>query len=208
MASHWKGEGRMSDRGLMFPIIGAVIMSIVVFLIRLGTGHFPSPVLLVSLYLIGIGSGLVRARLDRLGPFDGQLGSPWFESDLHAALTREVARALRFRRQLTVAAVRTEGGPGVDWSDYLRLADQAFHCRNGWSILILAETSTEGAARMMERVEVDLGREIHGALLAPDANLPIAEQIERDLLALLTDPAVSPGAAGRGLWRRYQPAST
>jgi hypothetical protein len=198
----------MSDRGLMFPIIGAVITTIIVFLFRLGTGHFPNPILLASLYLIGVGSGLIRARLDRLGPFDGLLGSPWFESDLHAALTREVARSLRFRRELTVAAVRTESDAGFDWSDYLRLADQSFKCRNGWSVLILVETSLEGASRMMERVEVELGREIHGALLTPDANLPVAKQIERDLMALLTDPEVSPGVANRGLWRRYQPAST
>lgn len=204
----WKGEGRMSDRGLMFPIIGAVVTTIIVFLFRFGTGHFPNPILLASLYLIGVGSGLIRARLDRLGPFDGQLGSPWFESDLHAALTREVARALRFQRQLTVAAVRTEGSSGIDWSDHLRLADQAFTCRNGWSILILVETSLDGAARMMERVEIELGSELHGALLVPDAGPQIAGQIERDLMALLTDPAVSPGVTGRGLLRRYQPAAT
>jgi uncharacterized membrane protein len=198
----------MSDRGLMFPIIGAVSSTIIAVLYRLGTGHFPNPIMLASLYLVGVGIGLIRARLDRLGPFGGLLGTPWFESDLHAALTREVARSLRFRRQLTVAAIRSQGATGVDWSDYLRLADQAFTCRNGWSILILAETPAEGAVKMMERVEAELGSELHAALLVPDVDVPIAKQIERDLMGLLTDPAISPNAGTRGLRRRYQPASS
>ena len=198
----------MSDRGLMFPIIGALTTTIIVMLYRFATGSFPNPVVLASLYLIGIGIGLIRARLDRLGPFNGHLGTPWFESDLHATLSREVSRALRFRRQLTVAAVRSGAGVDVDWSDHLRLADQAFNCRNGWSILILAETPPVGALKMMERVETALGSELHAALLIPDPTLSVGLQIERDLMGLLADPSISPNAGLRGLRQRYELAGS
>src|SRR3954452_12084608 len=101
-----------------------------VYLLRMALGYWPNPVIVVGVMLMSVGATMVVGRFSRLGPFDGELGSPWFENEVRETLLYEADRAMRYGRELTVAAVRR--GPAIEsWEPAIRSVDSAIACRHG-----------------------------------------------------------------------------
>jgi hypothetical protein len=150
--------------------------------VHLFTGSYPNPVIIANLYLMGLGLGLVVARVGRLGPFEGLLGSPWFEAGIQELLTREAARALRYERDLTVVALRSTSGRKIDFQRNVRATDQVVSCRDGWHLLVLPETDRVSALLLLRQICAETV--IQAALVAPDAERP-RHRIETELLALM-----------------------
>lgn len=167
-------------------------VSTIVFIDRAATGTLPNPIALANLYVIGIGTGLIMARVGRLGPFEGVLGMPWFESRIEETLAREAARATRFNRDLTVAATRQTSGRKLDWQEHARDTDQVINCRDGWTLLILPETDQAGALILLRRICAAEGVDFRAALVSPDPDRPRVH-LGEELTALITRSA-SPGS--------------
>src|SRR5690606_8601541 len=138
-------SAEITDRGLLYPILGVATVSAVILSTLFVSGNLPSPITIANLYLMGLGIGLVVARIGRLGPFEGILGSPWFESRVQETLARETARALRYDRDLTVVAIRPAPGQRLELQRSIRATDQLVRCRGGWNLLILPETDQASA---------------------------------------------------------------
>jgi hypothetical protein len=94
---------------------------------------------------------MVCARFSRLGPFEGELGAPWFENDLNETLSWEYDRAARYGRIVTVIVLRQRPG-ATHWDAVVRAVDRVIGCRNNWMIMILPETTREGALSMLHRL--------------------------------------------------------
>ena len=127
---------------------------------RLVLGSWPSPVIYYSLVIVGLGAALVTVRYGRLGPFEGELGTPSTETQVRDELLREADRAARYNRELSIVAVRQMGGAPVLWTSAGRRVDTVFPCRRGLFVLLLPETSSEGAVNLLRRV-----RELYAATL-------------------------------------------
>lgn len=154
---------------MVYPLVGALTAACMISLAVLTTGRAPNLIAAVSLLLVGIGAGLIVARFGRLGPFDGRLGAPWFESHLRDTLFRESARAARFQRELSILAVRQTSAGALSWRTLTRPTDEAFHCRNGWTVIMLPETTGEQALTLLRRATVDHPEMVQAILLSPNA---------------------------------------
>lgn len=181
---------------MLYPLLGVIAVSCVVAIDLIVTGTPPNPILLANLYAIGTGTGLILARIGRLGPFGGVLGMPWFESRLDETLAREAARAMRFERDLTIAAVRQTSEPKIDWRDHARATDQVIVCRDGWMILILPETDLASALILLRRVRAVENVDFHAALVNPDPDRPRA-LLGAELAALIRQSTL-PGSIAVG----------
>lgn len=168
--------------------MGAGAALLVIIILSIVLRNMPGPGIVASLMLIGTGIGLVVARFGNAGPFQGELGSPWFEADLADILKREIARAARFDRDLSFVVVRQLGGNPVEWTDVVRDADQVFACRNGWSVLVLAETSKDGAQRMIERATVDVNARVQAVIMDPSITSHDPKKLGKALTELLRNP--------------------
>ena len=142
----------ITDRGLLYPVLGLATASSIVLAFQLYSGHYPDPAAIANLYLVGLGIGFVLARVGRLGPYGGTLGMPWRESRIDELLTRESARARRFGRDLTVIGVKEVGARGMDLYGSVRATDQVIECRSGWKLVVLPETDDKGAQLLLRRL--------------------------------------------------------
>ena len=166
----------------MYPILGVSIATGVIAVAYLLSGGFPNPISIANIYLVGLGLGLVVARLWKLGPFEGALGSPWFESEVQETLSREALRAQRYGRELAVAVVRPADRTALDLRRLVRATDQIIECRDGWSILILPETSPEGAMLLLR--QIGASRRILASVTAPERGRT-NQHLETSLLELI-----------------------
>ena len=82
---------------------GGVLLA---FLLRVAVGNWPNATVVAGLGLVSFGAVLVVSRFSRLGPFRGELGSPWAESELREHVVSEANRAARYARPMSVVAVR------------------------------------------------------------------------------------------------------
>lgn len=129
----------------------AIAGVLLAYLIRLMVGGWPSATVVASVALMSVGAVLVVSRFSRLGPFRGELGSPWAESELRENVVSEAQRAARYARPLSVVAVRT-CGQSAGWETVVRGVDRVVNCRGGWMVLILPETDARGAMTLMRRI--------------------------------------------------------
>jgi hypothetical protein len=128
--------------------VGGVLLA---YLIRVLVGNWPSATVVAGLGLVSVGAVLVVSRFSRLGPFRGELGSPWVESDLREHVLSEANRAARYARPMSVVAVRALGQT-AGWETAMRSVDRVVSCRGGWTVLILPETDALGAMTLMRRI--------------------------------------------------------
>lgn len=128
-------------------------------------GDRVSPVVFYALLLIGLGAGLVAIRIGRVGPFNGELGSPRFETDLRDRILSEVDRATRYDRDFSVLAVRQVGG-NDHWRASVRGADNIIACRRGLAIVLLPETSRGGALMLLRRALMESPSVVQAALVS------------------------------------------
>lgn len=142
----------ITDRGLLYPVLGLATATSFVLAFQLTSGRYPHPVLIANLYLVGLGIGLVVARVGRLGPYGGFLGSPWKETMINTVVARESARALRFGRDLTIVGAQLVDSKDLDLRQVIRATDQLIDCRNGWKVIVLPETDSDGARMVLHRL--------------------------------------------------------
>jgi len=171
----------------MHPTVGAVLAGVMIGLLYVLLGRVPNSGLILGLLVIGVGVGLVVARWRRLGPCQGELGSPWFESDLCEMLRHEVARSARFDRELTVAVVRERDGNNINWTESIRAADKVVACRNGWHVLVLPETGKDGAEALIERVTLESGATVQAVVMDPSVVHSRPDDIGEGLVQLVRE---------------------
>jgi xanthosine utilization system XapX-like protein len=174
----------------MHPLVGALSAAMMVGILSVILGRVPNPVVVAGIMLIGIGIGLVVARYGNVGPFQGEFGSPWFEARLSDTLRREVARAARFDRDLTIALVRTPAAGSFDWARQIREVDEAIACRGGWHVLVLPETTKDGAQTLIERVTLAAGIEVEAVIMDPSVTHSSRDRLSEALLELMRNPPV------------------
>jgi hypothetical protein len=174
-------NSEITDRGLLYPLLGVAAATAILALLHTA-GDPPGTIAIANLYLIGLGTGLIIARIGRLGPFEGVLGSPWFESRVQEILNRETARALRYHRDLTVVALQRPRGRSLDPQRFMRATDQMLRCRDGWLLLVLPETDQASALLLLRRACA--GMDVVAALASPDATRP-RHKLETELLELI-----------------------
>lgn len=172
----------ISDRGILYPILGLATATFIAMMHQVFTGRYPDPISIAHLYLVGLGVGLVAARVGRLGPFGGVLGSPWHETKIEEVLSRETARAHRYGRDLTVVAVKSLGKAKLEIRQSIRSTDQLIGCRNGWNLIILPETDEESANFLMRKICGN--RPVLTAQAAFDASCP-RQHADIEVLELL-----------------------
>jgi SpoVK/Ycf46/Vps4 family AAA+-type ATPase len=148
----------------------------------------PNPGVVAGFMLIGIGVGMVVARYGKMGVFQGEFGSPWFETDLSDLLRKEIARAARFERELSIAVVRQHDGDAIDWSAHTRQADDIIQCRNGWRVLVLPETPKDGVQSMIERARANTGADIEAIVMDPSVAHLKNTRLEEAMLDLIRNP--------------------
>lgn len=184
----------INDRTLMHPLVGALTAVLITVVSYFALDDWPNLGFMIGLLLTGVGVGLVVARLGRVGPFEGEFGSPWFESDLCASLGREAARAARFQRELTIAVVRQRSGETIDWNAQMRASDQIIGCRNGWFVLVLPETTKDGVEALITRTTAESSARVQAVVMDPSAIHFKPERLGEALLRLVRD-APEPSSA-------------
>lgn len=173
----------LSDRGLLYPILGLATASALTAAYQLLTGNYPGALTIAHLYLVGLGTGLVMARFGRLGAFGGMLGSPWHEARIEEVLNREVARARQYGRDLSLIAVKPDGKPKLDLRKIIRATDQVLCCRDGWKLIVLPETDAQSAGFLMRKMFG--GQQVLAATTSIDAERPRQQHLKAELLELL-----------------------
>jgi len=164
------GTVEITDRGLLYPVLGLTAASIVTALHQLIAGEYPGLVTIANIYVFGLGFGLILARFGRLGPFGGILGLPWQETRIEEILDRESARAIRYGRNLTVVALRPMDKARLEIHRGIRETDQHLVCRNGWNVLILPETDRDSTVFLLRQICGT--RPVMAALASPDPDRP------------------------------------
>jgi hypothetical protein len=177
------GNVEISDRGFIHPIFGVATATVITGAYQLISGHFPDPISIANLYLVGLGLGLVIARIGRLGPFGGFLGSPWHEARIEEVLTRETARARQYGRDLSVVAVKPLGKSKFDIRKSIRATDELLVCHNNWYLVVLPETDHEGASLLLRRICGT--RPVVSAQTTLDAHRP-RQRMDAELFDLLS----------------------
>lgn len=162
-------------------------------IVSLFLGDMPNPGVVASVMIIGIGVGMVVARYGKMGAFQGDFGSPWFETDLSGVLRKEIARAARFERELSIVIVRQLSGEPIDLKALTRQADGVIQCRNGWHVLVLPETPKDGALSMIERASANAGAELEAVVMDPSVAHLDKWRLEEAILDLIRNPPVEDG---------------
>lgn len=146
----------MRPRVVLWPVLSSIVGVALIYALRLFLGTWPHITVALGVLLTTFGVGLIASRFSRLGPFEGELGAPWFENDLHETLLWEYDRAARYGRVVTVIVMRQRSGT-TDWRFGIRGVDRVIPCRDDWLIAILPETTRDGAMTMLRRLS-DLGQ--------------------------------------------------
>ncbi|MEX1157625.1 MAG: hypothetical protein WEC79_01690 [Thermomicrobiales bacterium] len=149
-------------------------------------GDRVSPVVYYALLVIGLGAGLVAVRIGRLGPFDGELGSPRHETELRDRIHSEVDRATRYDRDFSVLAVRQVGGSDR-WRASVRGADDIITCRRGLAIVLLPETSRGGALMLLRRALMESPSVVQAALVSCPFDGKDGDELLSALLGLVRE---------------------
>jgi hypothetical protein len=110
---------------------------------------------------------------------------PWFEHHLRATLLRETARAARFQRELTIMAIRQSKAGRLNWRSLTRQTDELMRCRGGWVVLVLPETTEDGAVTLLRRASLGCCESVQAIVLSPRAFGWNGEALSRDLSAML-----------------------
>ncbi|RIK38983.1 MAG: hypothetical protein DCC58_15970 [Chloroflexi bacterium] len=181
----------MRPRDLAWPLLSAIAGVGAIYLFRLGLGHWPHGVVSTGIILVAVGVGLIGARFSRLGPFEGELGAPWFENDLRETLAWEYDRASRYGRVVTVVVLRQRPGAPM-WDAVVRAVDRVISCSNNWLIMILPETNREGALSMLHRLTESGGID-HAAVLQLPRDLDERDQLPAAILGVMRQEAL-PGS--------------
>ena len=151
------------------------------YLLRALLGSWPNTTVVAGLALTVLGAVLVVSRFSRLGPFHGELGSPWAECELRDVLLSEASRAARYERPLSVVAVRA-AGQTAGWETTVRSVDRVVTCRGDWTVLLLPETDAQGSMRLVQRFMA-----ADAAARAAVVSLPDDLQSGSELVAALCD---------------------
>lgn len=175
----------MRVRDLLLAVACALLGAGAAWSIRQLSGGSPPPAIDYSLMIVGLGSALVVARYGRLGPFDGQFGSPRLEVALHDQIVREAERARRYGREFALVAVRQRGGKPVRWTAVVRRVDDVIVCRRGTTVLVLPETTGDGALNLLRRVRELYGATLDGAIVACPRDGRTGEDLALLLLELV-----------------------
>jgi hypothetical protein len=170
---------------MLYPLVGGLTVGGVLLLFRQLTGEWPGGAIIASLLIVGAGLGLVLARINRLGAFEGLLGSPWFEARLHETLFRETARAARYQRDLTLVVVRRAGRRRINWRGHVRVHDYVIGCSNGWSVLVLPETPEASALVILRRIALSTGLDIQAAMVSVDGPPWSGERLSQEIVCLV-----------------------
>jgi len=137
--------------------------------------------------LVGLGAALVTVRYGRLGPFEGELGAPSLESGVREDIRRESERAVRYEREFTIIAVRQTAGPSVRWNAAIRRVDDVIVCRRGLFLLLLPETSSDGAINLLRRVREMYGATLEAAIVICPDDGRSDDAISAQLLSLIRE---------------------
>lgn len=175
----------MRPKDLLGPLVSAAIGVGLVYLTRMALGHWPHPVVAIGIVLVSVGLGMVAARFSRLGPFDGELGAPWFENDLGETLGWEYERAVRYDRVVTVVALRQNPGASRT-AAVVRAVDRVITCRNNWLVMILPETTRDGAMSMLRRLS-EAGDVAHAAVLQLPVDIDRSEHLPSAILSAMRE---------------------
>ncbi|MGH9173913.1 MAG: hypothetical protein ACRD1H_06130, partial [Vicinamibacterales bacterium] len=176
-------------REIVFALTCALAGAVLAFTARLMLGDWPSPVTSFSLAIVGIGAALVTVRYGRLGPFEGEFGPPKLETMLLERIQRETERAARYEREFSILAVRQSRG--VDhWRSSVRGVDDMIPCRRGITIMLLPETSRDGALALLQRVTTQAGVPIQAALVNCPADGRNVDALAETLLRLVRQSAL------------------
>jgi hypothetical protein len=158
--------------------LGGVLLA---YLLKVALGGWPNLALISGIIIMSVGLGLVAARFSRLGPFEGELGAPWFENDLRETLSWEYDRAARYGRIVTVLLIQRHSN-APHWDAIVRAVDRVIDCRNGWTVLILPETTRDGADSMLARLNE------HGAIVQSSVlQFPMDVESRDELPQVVTD---------------------
>jgi hypothetical protein len=182
----------MRGKEFLVALVCAGTGASLAYLVYLAFEGWPSPVVYYSMIVIGLGGALVTVRYGRLGPFEGEFGSPAVEAQIKDQLTREASRAMRFGRQFTVLAIRLDAHANVEWERAVRMVDQVIQCRRGIVLVLLPETSVEGAMMLLQRVSAMTESPPQAVLVNWPDDGRTGDELARHLLRLVRRQA-SPG---------------
>jgi hypothetical protein len=172
---------------ILYAVTCALVGAALACSAELMLGSWPSPVIDYSLIIMGLGAALVTIRYGRLGPFQGEFGSPRLETDVRTEIGRETERAVRYGRCFTVVAVRQTAGPAVRWSSVVRRVDDVVTCRGNLRLLFLPETDPEGALDLLRRARELYSATLEAALVACPDDGRSGDDISLQLLALVRE---------------------
>jgi hypothetical protein len=182
----------MRGKEILFALGCVVSGALLAVAIQSLSEGWPSPVVYYSMIVVGLGGALVTVRYGRLGPFEGELGSPGVEAGVREQLVRETGRAMRFGREFTIVAVRTPKRYKVDWVRNVRVVDQVIPCRRGLVLILLPETTVEGALMLLRRVTTSSPQPLRAAIINWPRDGHTGDELATQLLSLIREQ-VHPG---------------
>lgn len=145
----------------------------------------PSPVVYFTVAIVVLGVALVLVRYDRLGPFEGELGPPRSEGAIRDLILRESQRALRYGGEFAVLVARRPDNGTANWSRIVRGSDTVVECRKRQSLIVLPQTTREGAVQLAARLDASLGYPASVALIHFPGDDVAAEDLCPTLLQLI-----------------------
>ncbi|HUG16200.1 MAG TPA: hypothetical protein VMM78_14440 [Thermomicrobiales bacterium] len=169
-------------------------------------GGEPSPVLSLSMIVIGLGAALVVVRYGRLGPFQGAFGTPPVETAIRDRMRREIERATRYGHEFTVLALRQKSRRPRSMPSILRVVDDVIPCRRGVTLILLPETPSEGALRIHDRISEAMTEPTFAAIVSCPDDGTTTEELVAKLLTLIRSDA-QPGDVVRYDRERDRPVA-
>lgn len=180
-----RGRSRVRSKEVGFALL-SVLAGAAIGLGLSGDGStLPSPVVYFTVAIVLVGAALVLARYDRLGPFDGELGPPRAEAAIRELILRESQRALRYGGEFAVLVTRRTDRGSVNSSRIIRGSDTVVECRKRQSLIVLPQTTREGATQLATRLDASLGYPASIALIHFPGDDVAAEELCPTLLQLI-----------------------
>lgn len=175
----------MLVRESVYAILCMLLGCIVAVGTLLAVGGGPSPVIPLSIITIGIGAALVVVRYGRLGPYKGVLGTPSMELAIRDRIHREAARSLRYGGEFSVLALRPSSRRTRVPEHQLRAVDDVIRCWGGLYLILLPETSRDGAMRIHERISATSPVPTFAAVVTCPTDCDSADELMARLLTLV-----------------------